>query len=74
MLQRDPYLPSLQAAIQAGVPFVMVTPGTYTRISLDHPAVFPPRIMRALLRQRMRFRGVIVSDDGAPHRAARCPI
>jgi beta-N-acetylhexosaminidase len=59
----DPYLGSFQAAIEAGVPFVMVALATYTRIDPDHLAAFSPRVMRVMLRQQMRFRGVIISDD-----------
>jgi len=59
----DPYLRSFQAAIEAGVPFVMVALATYTRIDPDHLAAFSPRVMRVMLRQQMRFQGVIISDD-----------
>jgi len=59
----DPYLRTFQDAIDAGVPFVMVALATYTRIDPGHLAAFSSRVMRAMLRQRMRFRGVIVSDD-----------
>jgi len=59
----DPYLGSFRAAIDAGVPFVMVSLASYPRIDPDHLAVFSSRLMRALLREQMRFGGVIVSDD-----------
>jgi len=59
----SPYLQSFQAAIDAGVPFVMVALATYTRIDPDHLAAFSSRIMRGLLRDQMHFSGVIVSDD-----------
>ena len=59
----DPYLGSFEAAIRAGVPFVMVSLATYTRIDPKHLAVFSPAIMDSLLRGQMGFRGVIVSDD-----------
>jgi beta-N-acetylhexosaminidase len=59
----DPYLSTYQAAINAGVPFVMVSLATYTRIDPDHLAVFSSRVMRTILRQQMHFRGVIISDD-----------
>jgi beta-N-acetylhexosaminidase len=60
----DPYLGSFQAAIDAGVPFVMVALASYPRIDPDHLAVFSPRVMR-LLRNSVHFGGVIVSDDMA---------
>jgi beta-N-acetylhexosaminidase len=56
------YLRSFQAAIKAGVPFVMVALATYTRMDPHHLAAFSPRVMR-LLRQQLNFGGVIVSDD-----------
>jgi beta-N-acetylhexosaminidase len=59
----DPNLRSYQAAIDAGVPFVMVALATYTRIDPRRLAVFSPRVMRVILRQQMHFQGVIVSDD-----------
>jgi beta-N-acetylhexosaminidase len=57
------YLQTYQAAIDAGVPTVMVALATYTRIDSRELAVFSPTIMRGLLRERMHFRGTIVSDD-----------
>ena len=59
----DPYLQSFQAAVNAGVPFVMVSLATYARIDAQHLAVFSPTVMRTILRQQMHFGGVIVSDD-----------
>jgi beta-N-acetylhexosaminidase len=59
----DPYLRSFQESINAGVPFVMISLATYTRIDPGHLAVFSSRVMRVLLRDRMGFTGVIVSDD-----------
>ncbi len=61
--QHDSYLQSYQAAINAGVPFVMVSLATYTRIDPANLAVFSPRVMQTMLRQQMDFAGVIVSDD-----------
>ena len=59
----DPYLKSFQAAIDAGVPFVMVALATYTRIDPDHLAVFSTRIIQGILRDRLHFNGAIISDD-----------
>jgi beta-N-acetylhexosaminidase len=70
----DPYLRTFQAAIGAGVPLVMVALATYTRIDPHHLAVFSPVVMRAMLRDRMHFGGVIISDDlGAAQAVARVP-
>ena len=70
----DPYLGSFQAAIDAGVPFVMVSLASYPRIDPHHLAVFSSRVMRVLLRKQMRFGGVIISDDmGAAAAVASLP-
>jgi len=45
------------------VPFVMVSLASYPRIDPRHLAVFSSRTMRTLLRTRMHFGGVIISDD-----------
>jgi beta-N-acetylhexosaminidase len=58
----DPYLDSFRGAIGAGVPMVMIALATYTKIDASQPAVFSPAVMR-LLRDRLGFHGVIVSDD-----------
>jgi beta-N-acetylhexosaminidase len=70
----DPYLRTFQAAIRAGVPLVMVALATYTRIDPHHLAVFSPVVMRTMLRDRMHFGGVIISDDlGAAQAVASVP-
>jgi beta-N-acetylhexosaminidase len=58
----DPYLASYTAAVNAGVPLVMMALATYTRIDPGHLAAFSWRIIR-LLRQQLHFQGVIISDD-----------
>jgi beta-N-acetylhexosaminidase len=60
---QDSYLQSFRAAIAAGVPFVMISLATYTRIDPHHLAVFSARVMGTILRQQLHFGGVIVSDD-----------
>jgi beta-N-acetylhexosaminidase len=55
-------LGSFRAAIDAGVPFVMIDLAIYTRIDPDRPAAFSPVVMR-LLRSGLGFNGVIISDD-----------
>src|SRR2546428_10195697 len=58
----DPYLQPFQAAVDGGVPFVMVALATYTKIDPEHLAVFPPTVMQ-ILRGQLCFQGVIVSDE-----------
>jgi beta-N-acetylhexosaminidase len=59
---RSGYLEPFQAAVDAGVTFVMVSSAIYTKIDASQPAVFSPKVM-GLLREQLGFQGVIVSDD-----------
>jgi beta-N-acetylhexosaminidase len=58
----DAYLQPFRDAIVAGVPMIMVSLATYTRIDPANLAVFSPTVMR-LLRVGMGFKGVIASDS-----------
>ena len=70
----DPYLGLFRAAVDAGVPFVMVALATYTRIDPTHLAAFSPLVMDGLLRGDLGFRGVVMSDDlGATAAVAAMP-
>jgi beta-N-acetylhexosaminidase len=44
-------------------PFVMVSSAVYARIDPANPAAFSPTVLQTLLRGRLGFSGVIVSDD-----------
>jgi beta-N-acetylhexosaminidase len=59
----DPYLQPFRSAVQAGVPFVMVSSAVYSRIDAAHQAAFSPAVMRDLLRDSLGFKGAIISDD-----------
>lgn len=59
----DPYLAAFKDGIDAGAPFVMISLATYTLIDPDRPAVFSTVVMEDLLRDRLGFEGVIMSDD-----------
>lgn len=59
----DPYLGSFESTITAGVPFVMIALATYTQIDPDHLAAFSPAVIGSLLRGKLGFRGVVVSDS-----------
>jgi beta-N-acetylhexosaminidase len=58
----DPYLEPFATAIDAGVPFVMVSLATYDQIDPAHLAAFSPQIIGDLLRGQLGFRGVVISD------------
>lgn len=59
----DQYLAPFKAAIDAGVPFVMISTATYTRLDPKHPAAFSNAIITGLLRHTLGFGGVVISDD-----------
>jgi beta-N-acetylhexosaminidase len=58
----DPYLQPFATAVRAGVPFVMVSLATYTKIDPDHLAVFSPTVIDGMLRGDLGFDGVVISD------------
>ncbi|GGX79486.1 glycoside hydrolase family 3 protein [Streptomyces anandii] len=51
------------SAIKAGIPFVMISSATYTKIDARHQAVFSPTVIQGLLRKTFNFQGVVISDD-----------
>ncbi len=59
----DPYLHPFQAGIQAGAAAVMVSSATYPRLDPDHVAAFSSAVIGGLLRHRLHFDGMVVSDD-----------
>ena len=54
--------PFTQAA-RAGTSWLMVSSATYSKIDPDQVAAFSPTIINTLLRKKIGFQGVIVSDD-----------
>ena len=52
-------------------PFVMPSTAVYARIDADAPAAFSPVVVTDLLRGRLGFDGVVISDDLADARAVR---
>jgi beta-N-acetylhexosaminidase len=58
----DAYLAPFKAAVDDGVPAVMISLAIYTKID-KQPAVFSHPIVTDLLRHELGFDGVIVSDD-----------
>lgn len=56
-------LPPFAAAIRAGVPLVMIGHARYPALDADQIASQSPAIIERLLRDRLRFRGVVVTDS-----------
>jgi beta-N-acetylhexosaminidase len=65
----DPYLAAFGDGIAAGAPFVMVSLATYAQIDPSHQAVFSPAVIGTMLRGRLGFDGVVISDDLGATRA-----
>ncbi len=59
----SPWLDPFRRAITARIPVVMVSSAVYTRIDATQPAAFSRPVITDLLRTRMGFTGVVVSDD-----------
>jgi beta-N-acetylhexosaminidase len=71
----DAYLRPFTAAIRARTAFVMMSSATYTRIDAKHPAAFSKTVVTGLLRSKLRFRGVVISDDlGQAEQVASVPV
>jgi beta-N-acetylhexosaminidase len=67
----DPFLRPFQRAVDAGVPFVMISEATYTKIDPHHLAVFSPTVITDMLRGDRGFTGVVVSDEIGDAEAAQ---
>ena len=61
--RHDAYLRPFRAAIDAGVPAVMMSTAYYTHLDPRWPAAFSPFVVGTVLRGDLGFRGVVVSDD-----------
>ncbi len=59
----DPALAPFSEAIGAGAAAVMVSSASYPSLDPDNLAVFSPAIITGLLRTRLGFEGVVMSDD-----------
>ncbi len=72
--RHDRYLAPFRAAVEAGVPVVMMSTATYTRLDRRNPAAFSRFVIGTMLRRDLGFTGVVVSDDLARARqVARIP-
>ena len=59
----DAYLRPFRAAVEDGVPVVMMSTAYYARIDPRHPAAFSRTIVSTMLRGDLGFAGVVISDD-----------
>lgn len=71
----DPYLEPFRTGIQDGVELVMVGSAIYSRIDPGTNAVFSKPIVTDLLRDRLSYDGVVITDDvGAAKAVAAVPV
>ncbi|MGM0575179.1 MAG: beta-N-acetylhexosaminidase [Myxococcota bacterium] len=56
-------LAPFRAAVAAGLPALMTAHIVYEALDQDWPATLSPRVIPPLLRDRMGFDGVVISDD-----------
>lgn len=59
----DGYLQPFASAIRAGVPVVMMSTAVYRNLDPGTPAAFSPTIIDSILRKKLGFTGVVISDD-----------
>jgi beta-N-acetylhexosaminidase len=59
----DPYLQPFQAGIRAGSAGVMISSASYPRLDPDNVAAFSSTIITGLLRTKLGFKGLVMSDD-----------
>ena len=72
--RRDPALAPFARAVDAGVPFVMMSTATYAQIDPTQPAAFSAVVIGQVLRDDLGFDGVVISDDlGSARQVASVP-
>ena len=75
MTSDDAYVQPFRAGIAAGADLVLVSSALYPRIDPDHRAVFSRAVVTGVLRERLGFSGVVVTDDvGGAAAVADVPV
>lgn len=61
--RNDPYLEPFVAGVEAGTDMVMMSSAYYAEIDPKRRAAFSPTVIKEMVRQDLRFQGVVISDD-----------
>lgn len=72
--RHDRYLAPYRSGIASGAEFLMVSSAAYPNIDGTRPACFSRTIMHAMIRQQMKFDGVVISDDLGTSALAHVPL
>lgn len=71
----DPFLDSFRAGIEAGASLVMMSSAIYPQLEADVPAMFSAAAIEDLLRGRLGFEGLVITDDiGSAEAVAAVPV
>ncbi|MBO1754182.1 glycoside hydrolase family 3 protein [Allobranchiibius sp. CTAmp26] len=70
----DPHLRPFAAGIAAGAQAVMVSSARYPRLDARRPAVFSRAVITGLLRNRLGFGGLVITDDVHTPALAATPV
>ncbi|WP_127503672.1 glycoside hydrolase family 3 N-terminal domain-containing protein [Actinoplanes solisilvae] len=65
----DPYLTPFKAGIDAGSASVMISSASYPKLDATNIATFSKPIITGLLREKLGFKGLVISDDLGAARA-----
>jgi beta-N-acetylhexosaminidase len=71
----DPYLTPFVDGVAAGAGLVMTSSAFYSRIDPDHQAMFSSTVVTDLLRDKLGYEGVVITDDvGAAAAVQSIPV
>lgn len=59
----DPFLEPFVAGMEAGAAMVMMSSAVYPKIDADHQALYSSAVVTGLLRERLGWDGVVITDD-----------